>query len=175
MSLPTSTQGLPETLPLSSLPVSTDPVISQIMETPPLDPTKAMFEHILASMARFESELADLNRRTPLQRPPPRPDPEPPHTTVMPAQLQEFPQYRFPQLVVPSTAPTLPLYSAAGSFPQPSTMPVQRSLPHIQFGDVGSHPQFNRQMAGFGAWGGQYSTGPINFGSHDCISSQLNS
>ncbi|KAL1564357.1 hypothetical protein AAHA92_06709 [Salvia divinorum] len=57
----------------------TDTVVSQLPETPPLDPIKTMFEHLVASMARFESRMDDFERRPASTRPSIRPKPNPPY------------------------------------------------------------------------------------------------
>ena len=51
----TSQPGVGRTEPMCSLPVVTTLVVSQLMDSQPLDPVKTMLEHLVASMARFEA------------------------------------------------------------------------------------------------------------------------
>ncbi|KAL1540646.1 hypothetical protein AAHA92_24966 [Salvia divinorum] len=65
------------TTPISSL--MADPVVSQLSDTPTLDPIKTMLEHMVASMARFETRMNDYDRRLAAPRHPARPEADPPY------------------------------------------------------------------------------------------------
>ncbi|KAG6390423.1 hypothetical protein SASPL_148157 [Salvia splendens] len=97
--------------PMCSVPVVTDPVISQAVESPSLDPIKVMFEQLLAGLARLENRMDDYDRgRHTL-----RPDPEPPDSRA-PSRSLETPLPFVPPFMAVSVATThMPMTATAFS------------------------------------------------------------
>ncbi|KAL1555207.1 hypothetical protein AAHA92_15677 [Salvia divinorum] len=125
----TTNTGWTETLPMGSLPVSLDPVISQITQTPPLDPIATSIEHILATLARVENRLNDQDRRITATAAPFRPNPDPPY----------FPSFHSATAVAVPT-PTLPFASGFPASSAPSTQPWRQPLVPANYTDFVPRP-----------------------------------
>ncbi|XP_042010513.1 uncharacterized protein LOC121759078 [Salvia splendens] len=156
-----SQSGVERSEVMCSLPVVTSPVVSQLSESPALDPVKTLLEHLVANMARFEVRMDDFERRSMSTRHAARPDPDPPYsgstTETVAAAIPSLPPSSAISIAIPSCPPaaSVPFLGFQEGFRPNPTGPQAlghrfSGPPHHSSWDA---PPASRPSAAWDAWG----------------------